>query len=147
MAETGITELRSKVTELNGQISDYKEKLSVIDKAISLIKSKKRQLIVAKGDLSAARTWIQNSVDSFKENYNGSDTAEKKLDEMKNLKRDLKMEFRSISEVYINSLDTCIEKLENLKSQYQTKLQNCQTKLSDAKEQISKYNKGSYVNY
>ena len=93
MAETGITELRSKVTELNGQISDYKEKLSVIDKAISLIKSKKRQLIVAKGDLSAARTWIQNSVDSFKENYNGSDTAEKKLDEMKNLKRDLKMEF------------------------------------------------------
>ena len=139
MAETGITELRSKVTELNGQISDYKEKLSVIDKAISLIKSKKRQLIVAKGDLSAARTWIQNSVDSFKENYNGSDTAEKKLGKMKELKRDMKLEF-NLLQVYINSLDTCIEKLNNLKTQYQTKLQNCQIKLSDTKVQLAKLN-------
>lgn len=77
MAGEGITELNRKISELNNQVADYKEKISVTNNAILAIKSKKSQLTAGKGDLSAARTWIQNSVDSFKENYNGSDTAEK----------------------------------------------------------------------
>ncbi len=139
MAGEGITELNRKISELNNQVADYKEKISVTNNAILAIKSKKSQLTAGKGDLSAARTWIQNSVDSFKENYNGSDTAEKKLGKMKELKRDMKLEF-NLLQVYINSLDTCIEKLNNLKTQYQTKLQNCQIKLSDTKVQLAKLN-------
>lgn len=139
MAGEGITELNRKISELNNQVADYKEKISVTNNAILAIKSKKSQLTAGKGDLSAARTWIQNSVDSFKENYNGSDTAEKKLGKMKELKRDMKLEF-NLLQVYINSLDTCIEKLNNLKIQYQTKLQNCQIKLSDTKVQLAKLN-------
>lgn len=147
MIEEGrITELHNKVNELNTKITEYEEKITVINNAILAIKSKKSQLTTANGDLKAANTWIKNSIESFNENYNGSEIAEKKLGEMKALKRNMKLESNSIP-VYINSLDKCIEKLNELKSQYQTNIQNCKTSLSDAKDQIDKYNKGAYVKY
>lgn len=135
----GKTELNNKCKELSGQVDEYEKKISVISSAILATKTKKSQLTVARGDLKAARTWVQESIESFKENYYGSDTAERKLAEMKDLKGNMKQEYNTLQEL-IDNCDTALGKLNDLKSKYETELQNCKIKLSEAKVQLAKLN-------
>ena len=116
-----ITDLHNKVSELNDMITDYKEKITVIDNAILAIKTKKSKLVTAKGDLQGARTLMQSATENFRENYNGSDTAEKKLAQMREIKNVMKLEFNSMSSC-ISRLDDAVSKLnlQNKTSRYQS---------------------------
>ena len=136
----GKTELNNKCNELRTQIDDYKGKISTINNALLATKSKKSQLIIARGDLQAARTWIQTSIENFRENYNGSETAENKLKKMKKLKNDMKLEFNSLDEVWIEKINTVIKELNDLKTKYQTQLENYKSQLAETELQLAKLN-------
>ena len=90
--------------------------------------------------MQAARTWIQTSIENFRENYNGSETAENKLKKMKKLKNDMKLEFNSLDEVWIEKINTVIKELNDLKTKYQTQLENYKSQLAETELQLAKLN-------
>ena len=136
----GKIELNNKCNELRTQIDEYKQKLSIINNALLATKSQKSQLVMARGDLQAARTWIKTSIENFRESYNGSETAEKKLKKMENLKNDMKLEFNSLNKDSIENINTAIGRLNGLKTKYEGQLENYKSQLTNAELQLAKLN-------